>query len=437
MTQEIRQKAWRTRPVAASLLRLSAMARPSLTLAALATAAVPGLRVQAARAHTRAGAGLYDAVVVTDTQGHELLVRIPTSAVAEVEQSADLGALRALTPGIRSLLPFTVPRYVGQIPTEDTRAVVTDFLAGSVFSADELTATNRLAESIGQMIAAIHALPTGFVIESGLPQHRATNARSTVIELIGRAADTGRIPAALIRRWEEATDDAMLWHFHETVVNGTLSADSILVYGHTVVGVVGWSGLSVDDPARDLHWLMTSSGTATEHALTTYLAARGGDVDENITRRALLYAELELARWLLHGIDTHDLAVTNDAVVLLDALVSQVHDRVSDTLLSDSGEALSVDEVERLLTRVPQNLHPDAQNRRTDTQSFHPEDSGTAMLTDSYSFPDLESTTPLVLDLANWDEETSDTDEGEKAVASGDETVFSTASQASRSSSSS
>src|SRR6218665_2042386 len=110
MTQEIRQKAWRTRPVAASLLRLSAMARPSLTLAALATAAVPGLRVQAARAHTRAGAGLYDA------------------AVAEVEQSADLGALRALTPGIRSLLPFTVPRYVGQIPTEDTRAVVTDFL---------------------------------------------------------------------------------------------------------------------------------------------------------------------------------------------------------------------------------------------------------------------------------------------------------------------
>src|SRR6218665_3154711 len=144
MTQEIRQKAWRTRPVAASLLRLSAMARPSLPRAALATAAVPGLRVQAARAHTRAGAGLYDAVVVTDTQGHELLVRIPTSAVAEVEQSADLGALRALTPGIRSLLPFTVPRYVGQIPTEDTRAVVTDFLAGSVFSADELTATNRL-----------------------------------------------------------------------------------------------------------------------------------------------------------------------------------------------------------------------------------------------------------------------------------------------------
>src|SRR6218665_168018 len=135
-----------------------------------------------------------------------------------------------------------------------------------------------LGEWIGQRTAAIHALPPGFVIESGLPQHRATNARSTVIELIGRAADTGRIPAALIRRWEEATDDAMLWHFHETVVNGTLSADSILVYGHTVVGVVGWSGLSVDDPARDLHWLMTSSGTATEHALTTYLAARGGDV---------------------------------------------------------------------------------------------------------------------------------------------------------------
>src|SRR6218665_3062049 len=96
MTQEIRQKAWRTRPVAASLLRLSAMARPSLTLAAWATAAVRGLRVQAARAHTRAGAGLYDAVVVTDTQGHELLVRIPTSAVAAGRAAAGLGGVRAL-----------------------------------------------------------------------------------------------------------------------------------------------------------------------------------------------------------------------------------------------------------------------------------------------------------------------------------------------------
>ena len=35
------------------LLKLCAMARPPLTLAALATAAVPGLEVQAARAHTR------------------------------------------------------------------------------------------------------------------------------------------------------------------------------------------------------------------------------------------------------------------------------------------------------------------------------------------------------------------------------------------------
>src|SRR6218665_4195375 len=96
MTQEIRQKAWRTRPVAARLLRLSAMARPSLTLAALATAAAPGLRAQAARAHTRAGAGLDDAVVVTDTQGHELLVRIPTPAVGRGGEAPRPGALRAL-----------------------------------------------------------------------------------------------------------------------------------------------------------------------------------------------------------------------------------------------------------------------------------------------------------------------------------------------------
>ena len=151
------------------------MARPPLTLAALATAAVPGLEVQAARLHTRRSNGAYDAVLLRTAEARHLLIRAPRSQASESEQSADLIALRALTPGIRSRLPFEVPVFVGQAPIDGTRAVVTEFVPGAVRSADELTEPSRLAESVGLAIAAIHALPSGFIADAGLPDRVPRN----------------------------------------------------------------------------------------------------------------------------------------------------------------------------------------------------------------------------------------------------------------------
>lgn len=386
------------------------MARPPLTLAALATAAVAGLEVRTARAHTRGTGGAFDAVELGSTDGRRLLIRAPRSQSAESEQSADLVALRALTPGIRSRLPFSVPAFVGQAPIGPTRAVVTEFIPGAVRTADELTANPALAADIGRAIAAIHSLPAGFVGEAGLPRRTAVEAREAAVAVIDRAADTGRLPAALVRRWEEATDDDTLWRFAPTVVNGQLGADSILVDGDRVTGVVGWSGLAQDDPARDLHWVLTSTGAAAEEALTAYVAARSGGADAELARRALLYAELELARWLLHGVDTHDDAVIDDAVGLLDGLVARVHDHSSESLTTDTGPVLAVTDVERLLESTPR-----------DAAAREP---GTSMLTDSYDVeelrrhlegdgssrgaddapgaPPMDATAPITLDLTDW-----------------------------------
>ena len=98
----------------------------------------------------------------------------------------------------------------------------------------------------------------------------ADESHDGVVELIDRAADTGQLPAAILRRWEQATDDDALWRFRPTVVNGALAADSILVEGDAVSAIVGWSALAVGDPARDLHWLLTSRGAAAEPALDAY-----------------------------------------------------------------------------------------------------------------------------------------------------------------------
>jgi aminoglycoside phosphotransferase (APT) family kinase protein len=377
------------------------MARPPLTLAALATAAVPGLEVQAAGLHTRRSHGAYDAVLLRTAEARHLLIRAPRSQASESEQSADLIALRALTPGIRSRLPFEVPVYVGQAPIDGTRAVVTEFVPGAVHSADELTESSRLAESVGLAIAAIHALPSGFIVDAGLPRATAEQARDDVVALIGRAADTGRLPAALLRRWEEATDDAALWRFQPTVVNGALTADSILVDDDHVTGVIGWSALAQGDPARDLHWLLTSRGTSAERALEAYVTARAGGADGHLPQRALLYGELELARWLLHGVEARDSAIVDDAVALLDGLVSSVHDRSSEPLSPETGPILTVGDVERMLDDTPRD--------------HVPREAGATLLTDSYDFSELErhaagehdlppmdATAPIPLDLSDW-----------------------------------
>jgi len=186
-----------------------------------------------------------------------------------------------------------------------------------------------------------------------------------------------------------------------TVINGALTADSILVDGDAVSAIVGWAALAVGDPARDLHWLMTSRGASAELALEAYVIGRSGGADEHLPQRALLYGELELARWLLHGIDQRDRAIVDDAVSLLDGLAASVHDRSSEPLSPETGPIMTVGEVERMLDDTPRGAVP--------------REGGATLLTDSYDFSELERreagerpaaamdlTAPIPLDLSDW-----------------------------------
>jgi hypothetical protein len=245
-------------------------------------------------------------------------VRVPTSALAEQEQLGDLVALRALTAGIRSRLPFDLQESVGQTPFDGTRAVVYEYLEGDRVLIDDVAAQSGLADSIGRAIGAIHSLPVSFVQEAGLPIATARDSVNETVAVIERAADT---------------------------------ADSFLRSGDVVAAVLGWAALRVGDPARDLHWLLSAPGSET--ALSAYSRMRAGAVDRTIRQRAQLYAELELARWLLHGTETDDSAIVDDAVAMLDTLVDSVLGDLSAPLSTDTGPVLAVSEVEELLNRTP------------------------------------------------------------------------------------
>ena len=144
------------------------MARSHLTLAALATSAVAGLDIAGAQPFGSPG-GDFDAAILTGQDGRHWIIRVPRSERAEQEQSADLIALRALSAGVRARLPFTVSTFAGQVPIDGTRAVVSEFVYGAKVPLASFT--TEYAASVGEAIAAIHALPTSFVVDAGLPAH--------------------------------------------------------------------------------------------------------------------------------------------------------------------------------------------------------------------------------------------------------------------------
>ena len=325
------------------------MARTHLTLAALATSAVAGLDLRDASSFGSGTHGDFDSALLTGTDGRHWIVRVPTSSRAESEQSADLVALRALSVGIRTRLPFAVSTFAGQAPTDDTRAVVYEFVYGAKVALPSLRAGDRLTSSIGRAIAAIHTLPTSFVADAGLPVLAPHDILRSTVTLIDRASATNLIPAALLGRWERAMEDSALWQFAPTVVNNSLTADSFLQADGEVTGVLGWHGLSVGDPAKDLFWALGArDGEVAETAFDAYNQARGSS-DRQLNKRARLYAELEIAKWLLHGTQERNTETVDDAVQMLHGLVDRVTNDLNQNISHNTMPIMAVEEVEEML----------------------------------------------------------------------------------------
>ena len=82
-----------------------------------------------------------------------------------------------------------------------------------------------------------------------------------------------------------------------------------------------------------------------------YSAARGS-VDPQLRQRATLYAELEVAKWLLHGTEVRSTEIVDDAVAMLTGLVDRMRTDVMNPLGAQTMPTATVDEVEALLART-------------------------------------------------------------------------------------
>lgn len=299
-------------------------------LAALASAALPGLdpvRVQAVRG--RAG-DPFEIAHVEDDQARRWVVQAPRTPVAGamLEDITDLSTL------LGRRLDIAVPMVKGQVVVPEGRAVVYARLPGRPLDFAAIPAGLGLAADLGRALAHVHNLEIELFEEAGRPTYDAGATRARLLSDLDRAAATGHVPTALLSRWEHALEDVSLWRFLPTPVHGSLVGANVLASFNDeddadsgrVRAITGWEESHVGDPADDFADLAArATPDALESVLQAYTPSRIDRPDHHLLERAKLGAELRLTRRLLRALAAEERGLVDDAAADLRALEQRVY----------------------------------------------------------------------------------------------------------------
>ena len=316
-----------------------------MELAAIATAAVPGL-CPIGFAALSDDPEDFDSALVVDDKKNRWRVRSPRHDEASMRLEAELSALRAFSAKVRASLPFALPSIAGTVRQGPLRTFVYKDLPGHKASLEELTDLgDNLASELGNAMACIHKIPDESIEIAGLPTYTADEIRQRKLNELDTAAATGKIPSRLLRRWEHAMEDVSLWRFNATVVHGTFDEEQVQVLGSKISAVSGWTDLHVGDPAEDFAWLSAvEDHEFSDKVFAAYIQSRGDKADPHIMRRAALSAEFALAQWLVKTLDAKDTARISEAEQMLQEL--------DENIAEYGGQPLSVVEEPRPVSSV-------------------------------------------------------------------------------------
>jgi macrolide phosphotransferase len=300
-------------------------------LAALASVAVPGLDPVSVEALPSLPEQDFDVAFVQDSEHRRWVIRAPRTAAAGAQMEQTVPLLGMLT----RRLPFAVPAPRGFIEIAGGgRAVVYPYLPGHNLDLAELPAGPGLAAELGRAIAALHNTDVRVFDEAGMPAYDADGYRARRLADLDRAAATGRVPTALLARWERALEDVALWRFAPTPTHGDLTGDEVLAVFDDdsdastgrIRAVVGWEDAKVADPADDFASLVRdATPEALETVMEGYAHARVERPDPNLLVRARLAAELMSLAELMRAIARGDSAAVEGLTTQLRRLDDHVH----------------------------------------------------------------------------------------------------------------
>ncbi|WP_377641048.1 phosphotransferase [Oryzobacter terrae] len=307
------------------------MDRSPAFLAALASAAVPGLDPVSVEALPSTPDQSFDVAFVQDAEHRRWVVRAPRTDVAGAEMDRTVGLLALL--GRR--LPFAVPAPKGFVAlAEGGRAAVYPYLPGHQLDFAELPPGPGLAAELGRALAALHNTDPGVYEEAGLPSYDADAYRTRRLADLDRAAESGRVPTTLLARWEAALEDVSLWRFAPTATHGDLTGDQVLAVftddadasTGRIRALTGWEDAKVADPADDFAALVADAPPgAVETVLEAYSHQRVERPDANLLVRARLVAELGLLGTLMTALTRKDAGAVEVLTTQLRRLDDAVH----------------------------------------------------------------------------------------------------------------
>ena len=340
--------------------------RSTFDLAAIATAAVPGLSaVQAGRLPEDSAD--FDSALIVDSKGKRWRVTSPRHVDASMKLETEQSALNTLTAAARATLPFSVPTIAGTVVQGQLRTFVYHHLVGHVLDLQELETEQgrELAREIGRAIAAIHALKHDLVEASGLPVFEAEDVRRGMLSQLDHVAESGKVPPELLRRWEEMMENVAWWKFNTTVVHGDLHEERLFINDGRLQAVTGWSALRVGDPAADLAWVLGIENPDTVDAIfDAYAEARGQLGDDDLRNRAMLAAEFALASWLSGALTHADQAQIDQA----EASLQQLNENILAVQRYEEEQRRAAEEAERLRLEEEQRQREEEQRQREEAE---------------------------------------------------------------------
>ncbi|WP_162786673.1 phosphotransferase, partial [Janibacter anophelis] len=284
--------------------------RGPLSLAALASAAVPGLDPSSVEGVVGTEpARSYDVAFVQDHDHRRWVIRCPRTpaASARLEQSAALLALLARR------LTMPVPAVKGWVALpEGGRAAVHQYLTGRMVDLSSIAPGSKLAAGLGRALAQLHNLDRRIYEEAGVPVYEAEAYRTRRLAELDRAAATGRVPTGLLTRWEHDLEDVALWRFTTTPTHGAVSSSTVLATPDDgeepdIKAFLGWESAQVADPADDLAVLVAElDPESLDTVMEAYAHARVDRPDRHLQQRARLVHQMSLVRRMMSAVAAGD-----------------------------------------------------------------------------------------------------------------------------------
>ena len=289
-------------------------AKTPLELAALATAAIPGLNVAGLRPPQYSD----ETVSVTgiiDVAGNRWMVTCPHDTVGGLDMESQVSVLSRLSQAHEAgMIPFRVPRPAGFARTTDgSRIMVHNDLGGRFMNEEDFSDPHVLPASLARALAHLHNLPTGIYTGVNLPTYTAAECRQRHLALLDEAAQHTVIPANLWNRWEGALEDIAMWRFATAPIHGDLQCTSISTHEGAVSALSGFSSAHVGDPATDIAWVLAQGSDEFMLRFREAYTMTRSAVDVHLETRAQLISELTLVRWLLHGIHADNSEIVEQA----------------------------------------------------------------------------------------------------------------------------